>query len=236
MRLSRFVGVAVLMAVFTGAAAPAEAQTGFVIQNIHLTGVNYDPLTGVLTATGGTVTGLLEGVPFTTHITHFALQPAQAPACSILTLRLAPIHLTLLGLHIDTTPICLRITAFPNQGILGNLLCGLAGGNLDLLGSPVLTSGLTRILNAGLSHGTSEAETSVCTGHCVVLDLFIGPLTLNLLGVRVHLANCSNGPIQVCVSATASEGILGSVLCSLAGDGVALTLKEIADLIESILG
>jgi hypothetical protein len=235
--MSRIVGPAVLAVIFTGAAHPAEAQTGFVIQHIHLTGVNYDPLTGVLTATGGTVNGLLEGVPFTTAIKHFELDPAQAPACSVLHLRLAPIHISLLGLHIDTTPICLRVTAFPNEGILGNLLCGLAGGNLNLLSSPDLTSGLTHILNAALSHGTSEAGTGVCRGQCVVLDLFIGPLTLDLLGVEVHLANCSSGPIQVCVSATASQGLLGSLLCSLAGDH--LTLKEIAelvDLIESILG
>jgi hypothetical protein len=61
MKLSRIAGVAVLVAVFTGAAAPAQAQlnlTGIT----NLTGVSYNAVTGVLTATGGTVTGLMGAI------------------------------------------------------------------------------------------------------------------------------------------------------------------------------
>jgi hypothetical protein len=55
---------------------------------------------------------------------------AAAPAgiCSVLDLTLGPIHLDLLGLVVDTNTIHLTITADPNGGILGSLLCSLAGG------------------------------------------------------------------------------------------------------------
>jgi len=239
MRLSRFVGVAVLMAVFTGAATRAEAQTGFVIQSINLTGVNLDAATGVLTGTGGTVSGLLEGVQFTTNITNFVLSPGGS--CAILDLDLAPIHISLLGLHIDTSAICLTITA-QGPGILGQLLCDLAGaggvlGTINgILNSTDFLSSLSDILNQALSQGQNvppRQRATVCTGRCRVLDLVIGPLTLNLLGVQVDLNNCSKGPVEVCVSATARQGLLGEVLCDLAGQG--LTLQDIATLIANVL-
>jgi len=240
MRLSRIIGVAVLTAVFTSAAPRAEAQTGFVIQTINLKKVHLNAATGVVRGTGGTVSGLLEGVPFTTNITKFVLSPSQpgSSSCSVLDLALAPIHISLAGLHVDTSAICLTITAFPNQGLLGNLLCGLAGGNLNLLGSSNLTDGLSAILNQALNQGQNVAqpqENTVCTGRCRVLDLVLGPLTLNvpLLGVQVDLNNCDDGPVEVCVSATAREGLLGQLLCSLAGQG--LTLQDIANLIANVL-
>ena len=135
------------------APAPAEARinlgSGVVIDNIDLEGVAFDP-TGVLTATGGTVSGTIAGLPFTTDITNFALDLIPGPdapsgACSILSLALAPIDLDLLGLHVDTSPICLVITAVPG-GLLGDLLCDLADafglvGNLD-----ELLDGLTGVI------------------------------------------------------------------------------------------
>jgi len=242
MRLSRIIGVAVLTAVFTSAAPRAEAQTGFVIQTINLKKVHLNAATGVVRATGGTVTGLLEGVPFTTNITKFVLSPGQGGSCTVLDLALAPIHISLLGLHVDTSAICLTITAFPDQGILGNLLCGLAGGPLNLtalltsLNSNDLLSGLSAILNQALNQGQNVPQlqgNTVCTGRCRVLDLVLGPLTLNLLGVQVDLNNCDDGPVDVCVSATLREGLLGQLLCGLAGQG--LTLQDIANLIANVL-
>ena len=56
--------------------------------------------------------------------------------CTILQLHLGPLHLNLLGLHIDLSPVTLIITAVPGPGnLLGNLLCALAhlldnGGSL----------------------------------------------------------------------------------------------------------
>jgi hypothetical protein len=49
--------------------------------------------------------------------------------CQILDLTLGPLDLNVLGLMIHLDPIHLRITAERGAGILGDLLCGLAGGS-----------------------------------------------------------------------------------------------------------
>ena len=49
--------------------------------------------------------------------------------CQILDLTLGPLDRNLLGLLIHLDPIHLRITAERGAGILGDLLCGLAGGS-----------------------------------------------------------------------------------------------------------
>ena len=60
---------------------------------------------------------------------------AQA-VCEILNLVLGPISLDLLGLHLRTNTIRIRLFATPD-GLLGSLLCGLLGpidlGNLAVL-------------------------------------------------------------------------------------------------------
>jgi hypothetical protein len=228
------------------AATPARAQTppidlgsGIVIDTLNLTGINYNAATGLLTATGGTVTGTLGGLPFTTDIENFQIQLVPDPTnpdmgCAVLDLTLAPINLALLGLHVDTSPICLSLTAFPDQGLLGQLLCGLAGGNLDLLNG--LPGALTQVLGTALQVGepsTQQVE-DVCSGEIDVLPLHLGPIDLTLLGLNVHLDDCNDGPVQVCVSATPSEGLLGSLLGGLAGGGLLSSLDGIADLVGTI--
>jgi hypothetical protein len=52
---------------------------------------------------------------------------AQA-VCSVLHLELGPLDLTLLGLHVHLDQVVLDITADPSGGLLGQLLCSLAGG------------------------------------------------------------------------------------------------------------
>jgi hypothetical protein len=57
---------------------------------------------------------------------------AQATDCELLHLVLGPIHLRLLGLHLDIDTITIDLTGVPTEGLLGSLLCGLLGGGLDL--------------------------------------------------------------------------------------------------------
>ena len=52
---------------------------------------------------------------------------AQAAACTILELDIGAIRLELLGWVIDIAPIAIDITAIPGAGLLGDLLCALAG-------------------------------------------------------------------------------------------------------------
>jgi hypothetical protein len=48
--------------------------------------------------------------------------------CPIVDLLLGPLHLDLLGLIVDLNQVHLQITAAPNGGILGSLLCQVTGG------------------------------------------------------------------------------------------------------------
>jgi hypothetical protein len=53
---------------------------------------------------------------------------AQAASCELLHLVLGPLHLRLLGLHLDTNQIIIDLTGVPSEGLLGSLLCGLLAG------------------------------------------------------------------------------------------------------------
>jgi hypothetical protein len=194
---------------------------------------------GVLTAAEGTVEGTLAGLPFTTDISNFALQlvsddPDTTPVeCSVLNLEVGPIDLDLLGLNVNTSAICLEVTASEGEGLLGDLLCGLAGGlpEIPVLGGvgglyDVVGDILDEALTAGMnSAGDPPAGApDICDGECEVLDLALGPVDLSLLGLNVSLDNCEDGPVQVCVSASAGEGLLGDLLCGLSGRGRGLNL------------
>lgn len=222
---------------------PAQAQnigSGIVINDVDLDGVEI--VEGVLTATGGTVSGTIGGLPFTTGLENFSLEfePGGLEGCSILDLELAPIDLDLLGLHVDTSPICLSITAFEGEGLLGDLLCGLSGLLEGLLDLDDLTDALEDILSGVLTDALGEAgdppsgAEDICDGECEVLDLAVGPVDLTLLGLNVHLDDCENGPVQVCLSASEGQGLLGDLLCGLAGGGVLPDLGAIEDLIDAI--
>jgi len=187
----------------------------------------------------------------------------QATSCSILNLTLGPINLDLLGAFVQTSPICLSVTAVPGAGnLLGNLLCsvtnllnggspsggllgGLLGGGLlggGLLGggllnggrsieqvlgmlSPLsrqqLLSGLTTLLQGAFNAvGASTPTAQQGPASCPILNLSLGPVDLNLLGLLVHLDNCAAGPVVVTITAIPSTeaggGLLGDLLCSLA--------------------
>jgi len=224
-----------------GDALKAVASDNFIVNDLQvdLTSLAIDTA-GVVTG-AGTISGFLGGLPITDQVFNFALDNDSEEGCTVLDLELGPINLELLGLHVDTSAICLSITAFEGEGLLGDLLCGIAGGNLGLLDSPDLTGGLSQILTTALGqagpgqgggHGGGETE-SVCTGECEILELAVGPLDLDLLGVNVHLDNCEDGPVQVCVSATPSAlggGILGDLLCGLAGGPDLLDNLDLQDI------
>jgi len=174
-------------------------------------------------------------------LTRVADNPAtQAVECSVLHLQLAPINLQLLGLHVDTSAICLDVTATEGGGLLGNLLCDLSdglnvGGILNILDQLDNVTGqiggllgqLDNLLGGVLGQQLTVDQIfqdggaeDICTGDCEILDLSLGPVDLSLLGLNVSLDDCADGPVQVCVSATASEGLLGSLLCGVADGGL----------------
>ena len=163
-------------------------------------------------------------------------RPHQANRiCDILTLDLAGLRLELLGLIVELDRVFLTIKADSNGGLLGSLLCGLAGPGVRA--NRTTAARLTRAARqSGLAAGTGfqvpilvpaipPAAGSagmarygpndlppVPPGVCTVLDLVLGPLDLNLLGLLVHLDRT-----QLRITADPRRGILGSLLCSLAG-------------------
>jgi hypothetical protein len=150
-----------------------------------------------------------------------------ASATQILNLHLGPIHLNVLGLKVDTSEICLNITAQPGPGnLLGNLLTnvahlldqGLPLSSLTATDLDTLTTGLRDLLNGAFGQLTSPNNAASgasvsAVGTTNILHLSIGPLNLNLLGLQVDLDNCHNGPITVDISAQSGPGqLLGNLL------------------------
>ena len=190
--------------------------------------VNVLPINvSTVTVEGGQLVanGNIGSTPFSLPLVLTAQQLVPGATCPVLDLALGPINLSLLGLNVDTSPICLEITATQGGGLLGDLLCAI--GNLLNSGLPLgdilagltqtqlntLNSGLTTVLNQVFAQATSSDALVGAT--CQVLNLAVGPLDLSLLGLNVSLDDCSGGPVTVDITATQGGGLLGDLLCSL---------------------
>jgi hypothetical protein len=136
--LAGMMGVGGALAV---APTTAAAQTsGASRLTVPLTGtINHQPsLAGTLTirnfaAQGNQIvasgTAALTDASNVTRVISFANTPVQLAqaSCEILDLTLGPLDLTVLGLEIHLDQVHLNITANPAGGLLGQLLCSLAG-------------------------------------------------------------------------------------------------------------
>lgn len=150
--------------------------------------------------------------------------------CTILTLHLEELKLTLLGLTVDTSAVNLRITG-QRGGTLGKLFCQLASG-LELR-NKARAAAATRGLNRHMRHRklramsfravvAPKARASQSQPTCPVLHLTLGPLNLNLLGLHVDLYGPTRrDPITVSIVADPNGGVLGSLFCQLAGEAQA---------------
>ena len=220
---------------------------------------NVLPLTITsVTVQGGQLVanGTLGGTPL--EPLPLVLTPGAIPAgatCPILDLRLGPINLSLLGLNVDTSPICLEITALENGGLLGSLLCDIANllnsgvplatilGNMSVVELGNLDRLLTSFLNQALAPITSSD--ALVAASCNVLNLALGPLDLTILGLNVRLDDCSDGPVTVDITATPGGGLLGDLLCDL-GDllnvrhpnttAILTVLRQVAKVIGQLIG
>ena len=141
--------------------------------------------------------------------------------CQVLFLRLAPLRLNLLGLIVEIPePVTLRITANSRGGLLGSLLCSLANQRLTTRALSSAARDLTVAVRRGglATSGISFALPLAPQGAqaplviCEVLDLVLGPLDLQVLGLRVQLSR-----VHLRITADSEGGILGSLFCSLAG-------------------
>lgn len=147
---------------------------------------------------------------------------STARICNVLELDLRMLHLEVLGLIIDLSRLHLTITADSEGGLLGALFCSIAG--TSRASAAKLRRTATKMTRAARQQGfdrqgvsdfrvqvapqLQQAPGQVCT----VLDLVLGPLDLNLLGLMIHLDR-----VRLTITADPNGGILGSLLCSLAG-------------------
>ena len=220
----------------------------------------------------GSVSGTVKGEPFTAPFSNvpvdltLAEDQTGAGTCPILDLALAPINLDVLGLVVETSPICLEIIANQGGGLLGDLLCAVAGlldGGLsinDILGGlnlvdangvqvlPALTpeqitgllGSIEDLLNGALGQLLDAILTEIldATGAtCGILHLELGPLNLNLLGLEVNLDDCADGPVVVDITGERGAGnLLGNLLCGLLGSGGLNLGDTLQDLLDGLLG
>lgn len=143
---------------------------------------------------------------------------ASTRICDVLELTLARLHLELLGLIVDLDRVHLTIKADSNGGILGALFCSIAGNRASAAQLRRTANRMTKAGKAnGLNQGITGFQVQVApglaqAGICHILDLVLGPLDLNLLGLMVHLNR-----IHLTITAVPGGGILGDLFCSLAG-------------------
>jgi hypothetical protein len=189
----------------------------------------------------GTFSGTLRSGTGVTHssapVRFAVLARSRGGRCNILTLKLAPVFLELLGLQVTTSTINLQLYAVPNA-VLGSLFCDLAHArvtfpraardlNAQLHGRPL------QVMSARDSVPARMAQAAPAT--CQVLKLVLGPLHLNLLGLVVDLyGQNKHSPVVVTIDAVPSEGLLGQLLCGLSGGTGINSLSGLTSLLSSL--
>jgi hypothetical protein len=154
----------------SGLTGPGTFSGTFTIHNVAVENhrlVAHGTLAGTLTAADGTtktishsvslpLSGITQGGSTSMMRTQSTSgSRLQAGSCNILTLDIGAIHLNLLGLVVDLSPIHLTVTGQTGSGnLLGNLLCGIAGllDNTNLAGlTQQLLQDVAQLLNQFLA-------------------------------------------------------------------------------------
>lgn len=165
------------------------------------------------TSASGIATATLTGVSGakTSIRQRVTLAAGSGSTCKVLHLFLQQLDLKLLGLNAHLDKVQLDITGQKGGGVLGDLFCSLAKGlkksslrtaNARLARHPVRAMTLTARI--------AQQTTTAAAGSCQVLDLVLGPLNLNLLGLVVDL-----NQVHLSVTATPGGGVLGDLFCKL---------------------
>jgi hypothetical protein len=112
-------------------------------------------------------------------------------------------------------------------------------GELTAVGTftGTITNAAGDVLASGSQQVALPVDAAASSGSCEILDLVLGPLDLNLLGLEIHLDT-------VHLNITAQQGpgnLLGNLLCAVAGlldgpTGLGAILDQIAALLNRILG
>jgi hypothetical protein len=222
-------------------AVPAASQASTQTLTIKAKITRFQARGGTLTATG-VITGKLgsggKSVKDTAPVRFRVARPRQSERCDILTLNLQQLYLELLGAEVQTSAINLELYA-TRGAILGNLFCALSRAKIRL---PRVAAAMNRkIGKRGLPVMAQEATVSANAAQaptqpsCQVLKLILGPLHLNLLGLNVDLyGQTKSDPVVVTINGLPDKGLLGQVLCSLAGGSSITSLAALQNVLQSL--
>ena len=209
-------GIASALAVAAGAAAPASHPARPAKLAVGVSVLHFNAGGRTKTATGQVTAKLTDssGRVATVHTT-IAITAATSAGCQILHLYLKQLDLHLLGLNVHLDKVVLDVTGNKKGGVLGALFCKLANAKVATARASAL-----RALNARLhaqhvvrlSASLTPSATAAAAGQtCPVLDLLVGPLNVQLLGLVVNL-----NQVHLTITATNGAGVLGDLFCKLA--------------------
>ncbi|MGH2949805.1 MAG: hypothetical protein ACRDPC_26685 [Solirubrobacteraceae bacterium] len=157
----------------------------------------------------------LGGMP-TTVTKKVRLSVQRGGRCRILRLVLEELDLTLLGLNVHLDRVDLRVTGERRGGILGRLFCSLANSRVRGAQAKAVASLNERLREGGrlrpLRMTVPVQAVAAQQPVCEVLELILGPLDLNLLGLVVELNR-----VHLTITAIPGGGVLGDLFCGLTG-------------------
>jgi hypothetical protein len=212
--------LAVLPSASSGAAHSAVAKPRYI--TIQVT-VGKLAAHGHATRATGVATASLTGVSGarTTVRQKITLRAAAGSNCRILHLFIQQLDLSLLGLNVHLDKVNLDITGQRHGGVLGRLFCSLANAKVKVKAARAINARLSRHPMRALktrARLVPQATASQASPTCQVLDLVLGPLNVQLLGLVVDL-----NQVHLSITATRGGGILGDVFCQLADEHPATT-------------
>jgi hypothetical protein len=217
MRAARTLALCAIVGLGLAAAPTAQAAEGSLTMRSKIT--SFSAQNGQLVANGTLVGRFASGgqVSRDTARVRFRVAQRQGRRCDVLILNLAPLTLELLGVRVQTSEINLQVYA-RRGAVLGDLFCALSRARVRL---PRIAAAMNRRLD-GQSLPVFGAKTKVHAaahqGTCQVLRLVLGPLRLNLLGLHVELFGPNRrSPVTVTIDALPGHGVLGDLLCQVAG-------------------
>jgi hypothetical protein len=200
--------------------------------------------TGSGVVADGTLTGTLSsGASVSRDRASVKFQVAAArrgQRCDVITLRLAPLDLELLGVQVTTSHISLDVYARKGR-VLGDLFCALSKAKVTFPRATRVARALNSRLDGrslrvfAVSQSLTANAAQAQAQSCQVLKLILGPLHLDLLGLVVDLyGKTRNDPVIVTINAQPDKGLLGQLLCGLAGGGGVTDLAGLQSLLNSL--
>jgi hypothetical protein len=238
MSRARMLGLLVMLVLVVAVpASTAHAAQPQVTMQAKIT--SFAAVNGRLVARGVMTGTLRNGDAVTKDTARVRFRVSQRRAgrrCDVLTLNLQQLFLELLGARVETSAINLELYA-RRGAILGNLFCALTRAKVVF---PRVARAMNRKLDGKplpvmAARSDLRAAPADHQGSCQVLKLILGPLHLDLLGLNVDLyGKDKQSPVIVTISGLPGHGLLGDLLCALAGGGNINSIASLQGLLRTL--